>query len=74
VKREELSVRDLARSREVSSPAQAAGDERVVDATILPAVERMAPFQAERRDVVTGVVDDGDHGSGPPSKSIDRTL
>ena len=57
-------------SHEVPGSAQAAGDKVVVDATILPAVEGMEPFQAERRDVVTGMIDEWNHGSGPPVKPM----
>jgi hypothetical protein len=50
---------------EVGRPPQAAPDQGVANPAILPAVERMEPLQAEGRDVVARVVDQGDHRRTP---------
>ena len=52
---------DRAGPHEVPGPAQATGDEGVVDAAVLAAVEGVEPLQPEGRDVVAGVVDERDH-------------
>jgi hypothetical protein len=49
------------RPHQVAAPAQATGDQGVVDAAALAAVEPVQPLQAAGRDVVPGVVDQGDH-------------
>jgi hypothetical protein len=50
------------------SLAQATGEDGIVDAAILPAVEGVRPLQLEGPDVVAGVVDDRNHArdSGCP--------
>lgn len=46
------------RPHEVPRPPQSTGDEGVVDAAVLAAVERMQPLQAESGDVIAGAVED----------------
>ncbi len=46
---------------EIDGPTQAVGDQRVVDAAVLQAVEGMQPLQSEDGDIIAGMVDDRDH-------------
>ena len=57
---------DRAGPDEVPRTTESSGDEGVVDAAVLPAVERVQSLQAEGRDVVGRVIDDGYHHADAP--------
>jgi hypothetical protein len=65
------SVAGRSGPHKVAPPAQAALNERISNSTILPAVKRMQSLKAERRDVLSGMVDNGYHETSARIDSSD---
>ena len=71
---QQVGLPSRARAHEVPAATKSPGDQRVVDAAVLPAVERVQPLQTEGRDVVRRVVDERNSHFGILARPIGDTI